>query len=683
MAKYEPADIRNVALVGHGGAGKTLLVDALLVAAGTIEAMGSIERANTVCDFDPQEKEHKHSLYSAVVSLEHDHKQINIIDTPGYPDFWGQSLSVLSAVDAVIVVIDAHAGIQLTTHKMMEIAAAHSLARILVVNRIDHEDVDFAGLMEQITAAFGEKCLPLNLPAGGGTGVADCFFKPGKAATDFSAVDEAHTRITDRVVEVDEDLMERYLEQGEELNADMLHDAFGQALREGHLVPICFTSAQTGTGVAELLNVIAQVIPSPDKSNPPALVHRQQHRSEPVILSEEVDAPVIAHVFKVTVDAFVGRMGVFRIHQGTVTKESQLYINDSRKPFKVGHLLKLQGKEHIEIERGVRGDLCAIAKVNDLEYNAVLHEAVDDADISLTAITLPQPMYGLAIHTANRGDEQKLSDALQKLTAEDTCFTVEHNAALNETVIKSLGELHMRMLLDRLNERYNIAVDTRPPRIEYRETVCVAADGHYRHKKQSGGAGQFGEVFLSVEPTERGSGFEFVSKVVGGVIPGQFIPAVEKGVRQVLVEGAIAGYPLQDVRVTIYDGKHHPVDSKEVAFATAGKRAFMDAINKARPIVLEPIVNIAITAPQDYMGDIVGGLSSKRGRISGTEAIAGGAILIVGQVPLSELGSYPIELKSITGGTGSYTMEPDHYDAVPAQIQQQLVTEYNPAAEDE
>ena len=307
----------------------------------------------------------------------------------------------------------------------------------------------------------------------------------------------------------------------------------------------------------------------------------------------------------------------------------------------------------------------------------------DEDAVSLEAIKYPAPMFGLAVVAKTRGDEQKISDTLSKLDSEDPCFKVEHNAVTNETVIRGLGDLHLRVLLEKMSERYNVEVDTHAPKIEYRETVRAAAEGHARHKKQTGGAGQFGEVFIKLEPTERGAGFEFVDKIVGGVIPNQFIPAVEKGVRQVMDTGAVAGYPIQDVRVTLYDGKYHPVDSKEIAFVSAGKKAFIDAVNKAKPIVLEPIVNVAITVPQDSMGDIAGDLSGKRGRISGTDAASAGMVTISGQVPLSEMENYQSQLKSVTGGTGSYSMELSHYDPVPSLVQKKLTEEFKPGVDED
>ena len=683
MPEYNTDDICNVALVGHGGSGKTMLAEAMLHKAGLIPALGELVKGTTVSDFDPLEKAHQHSLNASVMHLAHAGVQINLIDTPGYPDFLGPALSVLPAVETAAVVVDARAGVQMVTRRMMEAAAERGLCRMIIVNKIDAGDAKLEQLFEQIVESFGSECLPINLPAGGGQRVVDCFFEPSGDASDFSTVSDAHTQIVDQVVEVDEALMELYLEQGEDLDPEKLHDAFEEALREGHLIPVCFVSAETGTGVGELMDIIARLMPNPKEGNPPPFFSGKGEKAQPVAIAPDPEKHSLAHVFKVSIDPFVGRLGVFRVHQGTITRDSQLFIGDARKPFKVGHLLKVQGKDHIEVSRAIPGDICAVAKVDEIDFDSILHDSHDEDDVRMTPMKLPAPMFGLAIHAKARGDEQKLSDSLQKLSAEDPCFQIEHNKVLNETVIRGLGDLHLRVMLERMKERYNVEVNTSTPKIAYKETIRKPAEGHHRHKKQTGGAGQFGEVYLKVEPLNRGAGFEFVDKIVGGVIPQQFIPAVEKGVRQVLEQGAIAGYAMEDVRVTVYDGKYHTVDSKEVAFVAAGKKAFLDAISKASPIVLEPIVNIEVTVPQNNMGDITGDLSSKRGRISGTNSLAGGMVTVTGQVPLSELSNYQSELKSVTGGMGSYTMNLSHFDPVPAQIQQQLVSEFRPSAEED
>ena len=675
---YTTAQIRNVALAGHAGAGKTTLFEALLQAGGAIQAAGSIERGTTVSDHDPVERARGHSLNTAIASTDHGGIHVNLIDTPGFPDFRGPTLSAFSAVETACVVVNAAHGVEYGTRRMMDNAKARRLCRVLVVNKIDAEPGKLRALIGELREAFGPECLPINLPSRGGSAVVDCFFQPD-GESDVEDVAAAHQRIIDQVVEVNETVMGRYLEEGEEgLSGQELHDAFEQCLREGHLVPICFVSARSGAGVKELLDLAERLFPSPLEGNPPAFVRGQGAEAQPITLQADPQAHVIADVFKILNDPFVGKLSVFRVFQGTVRRDTQLFIDDGRKAFRVGHLFKLRGKEHVEIEQAIPGDIAAVAKVEEIHFDAVLHDSHEDDHIHLAPIEFPKPMFGLAIEAAARGQEQKLAQALHKLAEEDPGFAIEHNPELNETVVRGLGELHLRVLLERMKERYGVEVKSRAPRIAYRETVGAAAEGHHRHKKQTGGAGQFGEVFLRIEPLARGEGFEFVDAVKGGTIPGQFIPAVEKGVRQVLQGGAVAGYPLQDVRVTVYDGKYHAVDSKEIAFVTAGKKAFLDAIAKARPQVLEPIVDLSVSAPEAHMGDITGGLAAKRARINGTDSARDGEVLVKAQVPLSELRDYAAELKGATGGRGRYQLEFSHYEPVPSPVQKQLVEAYKP-----
>jgi elongation factor G len=674
------AAIRSIALVGQATAGKTSLLEALLHSAGAIGAQGSLERGSTVSDFDPMERRAQHSLNSAVVHLMRGATRIHLIDTPGYPDFVGQSMTALEAVDTAAIVVNAATGIEMMTTRMMEWAQQRGLCRMLVVNKIDAQGVDLPALVAQLQAAFGKECLPLNLPAARGTKVVDCFFNPSGVA-DFSSVEAAHRALVEQVVEVDPEFVERYLNEGD-VDPRELHAPLEQALREGHLIPICFVSARNGAGVAELLDVFDQLMPNPAEGNPPQFFVHESDGARELHAEPDPAQHVIAHVFKITVDPYVGKMGIFRIHQGTVTRDSQLYIGDGRKPFKVGHLFMLQGKEHVEVVRGLPGDICAVAKVDEMHFDAVLHDAAEDDHIHLKPLPFPVPVHGLAIEPKRRGDEQRLWEILQKLVDEDPCLKVEHVAVTNETVVYGLGELHLRTLLERMAEVYKCEVHARPPRIAYRETITLAAEGHHRHKKQSGGAGQFGEVFLRIEPLPRGAGFEFVDQVKGGTIPGQFIPAVEKGVRSALDSGVIAGFPVKDVRVVVYDGKSHSVDSKDIAFATAGRKAFIDAVRKAQPIVLEPIVKVEISAPEHSMGDITGDLSAKRGQVNGTQALPGRAMAVNAQVPLSELNGYQARLNGMTGGQGRYTLELSHYEPVPPAVQQQLMGQFKVGDDD-
>jgi len=666
--------IRTIALVGPSGAGKTCLAEALLVASGTIASGGTLERGTTVSDFDPLERRMLHSLNASVLHLKHRDTRIHCIDTPGAADFLGQSLPALEAVETVAVVINAQTGVEPMAVRMMEHAAARQRDRLIIVNRIDTPGVDLPGVLAQIQAAFGKECLPLNLPDAGGSKVVDCFHNR-EGHCDFGSVDAAHRALVEQVVEVDADFVDRYLNDGD-IDASELHAPLEQALREGHLIPVCFVSCKSGAGVTELLDVIVKLLPHPGEANPPAFLRGEGASAEPLAALPDPKRHVLAHVFKVTVDPFVGKLGVFRVHQGTVTRDSLLYIGDGRKPFKAGHLFMLQGKDHVEVPTALPGDIVAVAKVDEIRFDAVLHDAAEDDHIHLAPLPFPKPVHGLAIAPKRHGDEQRMWEILTKLVDEDPCLKLEHVAGTNETIVYGLGELHLRVLLERLREVYRFDVDTRPPRIAYRETVTAPAEGHHRHKKQSGGAGQFGEVFLRIEPLPRGTGFEFLDQVKGGTIPGQFIPAVEKGVREVLATGAISGNPVVDVRCVVYDGKHHSVDSKEIAFVTAGKKAFMAAVREARPIVLEPIVNIEITAPQQALGDITGDLASRRGMVSGTNNGAPGTMTVRGQAPMSELLGYQSRLNALTSGQGRYTVEFSHYEAVPPNTQQQLVSSF-------
>jgi len=522
----------------------------------------------------------------------------------------------------------------------------------------------------------------LDLPAKHGSEVVEVLGHDD-GESDFESVAAAHRALIDQIVEEDEDLLARYLEEGVDPSLEELHVPFERALRAGHLVPILFVSARTGAGIPQLLDVLARLAPSPSEGNPPPF-----YRGEPGGPSEAFQAepdpqkPVLAHVFKVVSDPFIGKVGVFRVHQGTVRKDSQLFVGDGKRPFKVGHIYRLQGKEYVEVDSLVPGDLGAIAKVDEIEFDCVLHDSHDEDHIHLVPLEFPQPMQGLAVHARRKADEQRLFEILHKLEVEDPCFKVERHPTTNETVIRGIGEMHLRAKLSRVAQQYKLELDTKPPQIAYREAITASAEGHCRHKKQSGGAGQFGEVMLRVEPLERGAGFEFVDIVKGGVIPGVFMAAVEKGVRQALADGVVAGFPVEDLRVIVHDGKSHPVDGKDIAFFTAGRKATVEAIRAAKPIILEPVVDIEILAPDSMTGDVTGDLSSKRGHLTGTQPRGVGVMAISGEVPLAELEGYQSRLKSLTAGQGSYSIAFSHYAQVPPATQQQLAAQHKVVEED-
>jgi len=682
MSSYSVEQIRTVALVGHGDSGKTLLAEALLQHSGAIPSMGSLERGDTLCDSDPLEREYHHSLSAALAHFEHEGAQVRLLDTPGYPDFIGHALPALAAVETALVVVNAQNGIELSTRRMMDWAGERGLCRMLVVNKIDAERIDLPGLLADLRESFGKEVLPINLPAGGGARVVDCFFNPDGEA-DFSSVAETHQALVDQVVEVDEALMAHYLEEGE-VAPEALHEPFERALREGHLIPLCFVSARTGAGVPELANILARLAPNPTEGNPPLFLRTDDKGAEHAVKSSpDPTAHVLAHVFKVVIDPFVGRLAVFRLHQGTIRREMQLFAGDGRKPFKVGHLLRLQGKKHEEAPWLIPGDFGALSKVDELEYGVVLHDSHDEDHIHLKPLDFPTPMQGLAIEASRRGDEQRLAEILQRLQAEDPCVRLDYNASTQETVLRGMGEMHLRYLLERMAGQYKLEVQTRAPSVPYRETATRSAEGHSRHKKQTGGAGQFGEVFLRVEPLPRGEGFAFVDAIKGGVIPGNFIPSVEKGVRSALAAGPLAGFPVEDVKVTVFDGKSHSVDSKDIAFQAAGRKAMLDALRNAGGIVLEPVMQIEVTTPDTHLGDITADLTGRRGQVLGTESLSASVALVRGQVPLAELDGYANRLKSITAGQGLYSLSSSHYSPVPQDVQQRLSSGYKAVPEED
>jgi elongation factor G len=692
MPTRPPADIRNIVLCGGVASGKSTLTERLLFTTGTIKKMGSVGDGSTVSDYTPEEKSHKHSLQPSIVHFDYEGHLVNLVDTPGLADFIGHALQCFPMAETIAVVVDVLKGVDSVTRRLMAVAEERRIPRVLIVNKIDEATPEqIEELTDNIRATFGGVCLPINLPAAGKSRVINVFEHDGTDAqgdqADFSSVHEAHKKIVEQVIEVDDDLTMQYLEVGDgKFDPAKLHAAFEKALESAHLVPICFVSGKTGAGVDDLLHVFASLCPSPEEVSPPEFLKRdadgqaeQEWHAQP-----NPAAKLLAHAFKVTNDPFLGRIGILRVWQGTLRSKAEVLIDDHKKPVKLGHMFMLQGKDHIEVHDAGPGAIVAIAKVDEVKFNACLHDSHDLDSVRLNPLPLPKPMYGLAVELKNHADEAKFSNAAHKLMAEDPCFRVDRIAATSQTVMYGLGEMHLRIVVERF-KAMGIELLTSIPKVAYKETITARAEGHHRHKKQTGGAGQFGEVYLRVEPLppDHQSGFEFVDDTVGGSIPRQFIPAIEKGVRQVLTDGAVAGYPITGVCVRVYDGKYHDVDSKEIAFITAGKRAFVDAVQKARPVLMEPYVMLEITAPSRYMGDLAGHISTKRGRVQSSEVIAGDVCIVRAQAPLGELQNYSNELKSMTGGAGSYTMDYSHDERTPPNIQAAVVAAYKPKAEQE
>ncbi|NMG65609.1 elongation factor G [Azoarcus indigens] len=672
-------DIRNIALLGPAGGGKTSLLEALLAAGGEIGSAGSVERGDTVSDHDAQEKALGHSLNASLAHLEWAGHWINLVDAPGLPDLAGRALAVLPAVETAAIVISASAGVDSASRRLM--AAATDKCRLIIVSKMDTAGADCAATLGEIVAAFGPECLPLNLPAADGQGVVDCFFTPDTAAaTAFSSVTAAHEAIVDQVVELDEALMAAYLEQGESLTPEQLHAPFEQALREGHLVPVCFVSARSGAGVRELLDILGRLMPDPTEGNPPRFLKGEGVAATPVAVAASAEGHVLAHVFQIANDPYRGKLALFRIHQGRITPNSQLFIGDGRKPFKVAHLLRLQGRNAVETPLGVAGDLCAVARVDEIRRDAVLHDSHDEDAFHVAAPPYPQPVHGLALIARKPADEQKLAEALARLVDEDPCLEVSFDPRSRHTVVRGLGRQHLQIVLEQLASRWSLQLDTAPPAVPYRETISISAEARYRHKKQSGGAGQFGEVALRVEPLARGAGLELADEVKGGTIPTHFMPAVEKGVRQALAEGAHAGFPLQDLKVVVTDGKHHAVDSNEVSFVTAARHALIEAVRAARPQVLEPLLELTVKIADAQFGEVSAELAGRRGRLTATDSPAPGWTTLSARVPMAELDGFEARLKAICGGESEFALSAAGYEAAPTEIQDRLAQAHKGAS---
>jgi len=664
-------DIRNVVLLGHGSSGKSTLAEAILHKTGLINRPGTIEDKSTVSDFDDEEKQRQHSIHSALLHADYKGKLINIIDTPGYPDFVGAALQSIPAAEASLVVISASAGIEVNTRKLFAAATAAKKARIIVVSKMDADNTDLAGLIKNIQDTFGSQCRCANLPTADKSSVINCV---AKDSGDSKVMDvaQAHTDLIESIIEAEDELMESYL-GGEEISARKIAEVFVKALVAGTIVPIVFVDSRKEVGIGELLDLIVQCVPSPTQATPVLLKDGEKITE----VKADPNGPLAGLVFRVGYDQRSNmKYASIRIFSGKLTSATGLLINDDKRPVRPGHPMRMQGGETEEVESISAGDMVTLAKVEALKVGDLVHDGQMTGAFEMPPI--PKPMFSLALEPASRGDEGRLSGALDRLCEEDLCFTVTRDSQTNELVISGLGDLHLRVMLSKMERRFKISVNTKPPKIPYRETITTKAEGHYRHKKQTGGAGQFGEVFLRVEPAERDSdpSLQFSWDIFGGSIPSQYEPAVVKGIKDVMAAGVVAGFPMQDIKVSVYDGKHHPVDSKEVAFRAAGKGAFSDGVSKAKPVLLEPIVNMEITIPAENMGDITGDLASRRGRISGQDMLAGNMVVVKAQVPLAEVAQYNSQLKSVTGGQGSYSMELSHYEVVPPNVQQQVVAQY-------
>ncbi len=663
MAKYQSSDIRNIVLCGHSGSGKTMLAEAMLHKTGVLQRLGTTSAGTTVSDFDPEEKERLHSLFTSILHCSYGGKEFNIIDTPGAMGFIGATIGGITGADLAVICVNAQRGVEVMSRRAWDIAGQMGLGRMVVITRMDAEGANYQEALKAVQDTFGKECIPFTIPHG------EC--------AEFSGVsrvmDESQTgddvealrlQITESAVECDEKLLERYL-GGDPISHQEVVDIMQTAIAEGHIVPVFCMAAEKEFGVEEFMTGVAEW------GTDPLHAHHHAYRGEEEIqFKPSPESGLCAQVFSVLCDPHIGKLSYFRVFSGTLAAKSSAFISSDGKPEKFAQIYRVQGDKREEITEAITGDIVAVAKIETLHVGDTIH--CKEFDAHMKPLPFPAPMAGLAITAKSRNDEQKISANLHRLMEEDPTFRFERNDLTGEQVVRGMGPLHLEVMLSRLKNRYKVEVDTHAPKIPYLETLTQAGDGKYRHKKQSGGAGQFAEVWMRVKPNERGKGFEFVNSIVGGVISGPFIPAVEKGVRAAMEKGPLAGFPVVDVIVELYDGKEHPVDSKDIAFQLAGRHGFEEIAAGCKPALLEPLVNMEIVFPADCTGDISADLATRRGRPTGMEQL-GAMQVLHALVPLAEVASYGSVLRAITQGEGTYSMTLSHYEPVPGNVSQKLI----------
>jgi len=673
MANFAAKDIRNIVLLGHSGSGKTSLVEALLYASGAISKMGSIREGNTVSDYNEDEREKKCSFGSSLISFNYSGKKINIIDTPGYIDFAGEMIGALRAADACIVIVNATAGIEIGTEKAYRLAKESNVPCIFFINMLDKDHSDYDKCFDDIQKKFRKHCVAVDAPVGEAAAFKEVInIVSGRSMDKLSEEDKVHVKtlseqLDETIAETDDALLEKYLDKGE-LTPEELSGAFKKAFIAGDVTPILCGSATKNIGIKDLLEMIDKYMPSP--ADKPKIDAVRPDSGEKITLEMSPDRPFSALVFKTLSDPFLGQISIFKIFSGKLQSGGSFYNVNKSSREKIGQIFTLSGKTQIPMESAQAGDIACVAKLKETGTgDSICDEKVQ---VKLDDIQFPDPAIAFSIKPKTRSDEDKISNALHKLMAEDPTFKITSDEQTKEMVAHGMGDMHISMMISRMKTRYGVQAEIGTPKVAYKETIAGKGDAMYRHKKQTGGAGQFAEVWMRVEPLPRGAGFEFVNEVVGGAIPRPFIVSCEKGVRMALGSGTLAGFPVVDVRAIVYDGKTHPVDSKDIAFQTAARHAFGESITKSKPMILEPIMDVDIVVPDEYMGDIAGSLNSRRGRVMGMEP-GDGSQVIKAKVPLEEMYKYVNELKSITGGRGTYTMSYSHYEIVPSNIAQGII----------
>ena len=690
----QSSTIRNFAVCGHSSSGKTTLIDRLLYLSGEIPNPVGPDDRNSVCDYDELEKLHHHTIESTCVHFQHGGRYYQAIDTPGYPDFIGQTIGALSAVEMAVIVVNAHSGIEVGTRRAFQEAGKLGLGRMIVINKLDDEQANFDQVLAKIRDTFGSMCSPMNIPNGQGakfTGVISVLHPTENAPEEVARY---RTELIEEAVEVDDEFTEKYF-AGHIPTDDELMDLVPKSVVQGHFIPVLCVCEKSGVGLPELLDALDMCC-----LNEGAVQRMAYSHGEQAMLSGDPAGPTVAQVFKTRVDPFVHKISYLRVFSGTLHKEESLHLSQAKRPIKLGQLYQVQGSELRPIDEAPAGMIVAVTKIDDLHMGMCL------GDYEVPAPQYPQPMMGPSIYPKNRGDEGKLSAALHKLVEEDPTLRIDRDPQTHELVMKGLSDLHIQVALERLKLRDKMEVETREPRIAYRETILEPAEGSYRHKKQSGGRGQFGEVHIRMYPFPLGMSVEdfltkdrfpsmrehhydadhrfiWVDSVVGGSIPNNFLPAVEKGFKERMAKGVVSGHQVENVAVEVHFGKYHAVDSSEAAFKTAGAMCFRNVFLEAKPALLEPIVHMQITAPTRCVGDVTSDLSGRRGRVLGMENNGSDMQLIEAEAPLAELRTYSRTLSSITGGQGSFSMELSRYDVAPANVMKELVEHAHVAADEE
>jgi len=673
MEKYRTEQIRNVVLLSHTNAGKTSLCENMLFQAKAISRLGRVDDGTTTSDYEPEETKRKISINLSLLPFEWNKTKVNLIDSPGYPDFVGEVKAALRAADGAIVVVSAASGVEVGTELVWKYADDRVLPRILFVNKIDRENADFFKTVEQLSTKFGRKCVPIQLPIGAESkfeGVVDLISKTAKPPSSLAdKIAAFREKLVESVAETDDSLITKYLE-GTELTEDEVRRALRAATINGKLVPVLAGSALQSKGIAELMESILNYLPSPKDKGKVTAKNAQTQQDEEIEPDES--APLAALVFKTTADPYVGKLTYLRVYSGVIKSDSSVWNATKKRAERIGQLYMIRGKSQEAVPQITAGDIGAVAKLAETGTSDTL--CSKDHPLSLAPIEFPLPSLSVAVHPTTKADLDKLGSSLTRLTEEDLTLAVRKDLDTAETVLSGMGESHFEVSAEKMKRKFGVEVRIEPPKIPYRETITMPVEAEYKHKKQTGGHGQYGHVWLRLEPLPRGSGAEFTAKVVGGSVPKNYIPAVEKGVNEGLKEGGLAGYPITDMKVTLFDGSYHAVDSSEISFKIAASYALKKGMSQGQPVLLEPIMNIHITIPDNFTGDVMSDLNSKRARVMGMSP-GGGINHIDAQAPLAEMLRYATDLRAITQGRGTYTMEYSHYEQVPPHVVQKIIAE--------